>query len=136
MVHAAATGIHTSHYHLARRGSRKAPCRAQNLSRFANPIPVPTVPSFLSLGGPVLSTSSYCPFSCCGMGHTAFRPGEENGLRLSPGLGSIQQNGAGLFLQYFCFAKGGAQGGLEAKTSRELTIYSFSYFLLIFLLFF
>lgn len=51
------------------------------------------------------------------------------------GLGSIQQNGAGLFLQYFYFAKGGAQGGLEAKTSRKLTIYSFSYFPLIFLLF-
>lgn len=32
-------------------------------------------------------------------------------------LDSIQQNGAGLFLQYFYFAKGGAQGGLGAMTS-------------------
>lgn len=59
--------------------------------------------------------------------HCLPRRGGERASAL-PGLGSIQQNGAGLFLQYFCFAKGGAQGGLEAKTSRELTIYSFSYF--------
>lgn len=59
--------------------------------------------------------------------------GKETGPSLSLVSGSIQQNGTGIFLQYFYFAKGGAQGGLEANMSRELTIYSFSYFPLIFL---
>ena len=60
--------------------------------------------------------------------------GSEPRLSALCSLGKVQQNGAGLFLQYFYFAKGEAQGGLGAKKSGSLTIYCFSHFSLIFVL--
>lgn len=60
--------------------------------------------------------------------------GSEPRLSALCSLGKVQQNGTGLFLQYFYFAKGKAQGGLGAKKSGSLTVYCFSHFSLIFVL--
>ena len=60
--------------------------------------------------------------------------GSEPRLSALCSLGKVQQNGTGLFLQYFYFAKGKAQGGLGAKKSGSLTVYCFSHISLIFVL--